>query len=91
MWKDNIASWTWPGYEGRTASVDVYADADEVELILNGKSLGKKTVKDVYTATYEVPYEAGCLTAYAYTDGKKNRKFYPGDGRGRCRIKCPCG
>lgn len=75
MWKDNIASWTWPGYEGRTASVDVYADADEVELILNGKSLGKKTVKDVYTATYEVPYEAGCLTAYAYTDGKKTGSF----------------
>ena len=55
MWKDNIASWTWHGYEGETASVDVYANADEVELILNGESLGRKDVSGTYMATYEVP------------------------------------
>ena len=42
MWKDNIASWTWCGYEGQTASVDVYANADETELFLNGESLGEE-------------------------------------------------
>lgn len=42
MFKDNIASWTWPGYEGKPAIVDVYSDAQEVELFLNGKSLEKK-------------------------------------------------
>lgn len=41
MFKDNISSWTWTGYEGIEASVDVYSSADEVELFLNGKSLGK--------------------------------------------------
>ena len=48
MWKDNLASWTWPGYEGETASVDVYANADEVELFLNGESLGRKSIGGVY-------------------------------------------
>ena len=37
MLKDNIASWTWRGYEGKPAVVDVYSDAQEVELFLNGK------------------------------------------------------
>lgn len=56
MWKDNLASWTWPGYEGETASVDVYANADEAELFLNGESLGRKSIGGVYVVTYEVPY-----------------------------------
>ena len=75
MWKDNIASWTWPGYEGERASVDVYADADEVELFLNGISCGKKTVKGTYEAVYDIPYEPGCLMAVAYTDGQETGRF----------------
>lgn len=75
MWKDNIASWTWPGYEGETAFVDVYADADEVELFLNGASFGRKKIAGVYTATYEVPYSPGCLKADAYVNGEKTGSF----------------
>lgn len=44
MFKDNISSWNWPGYEGQIASVDVYAAADEVELFLNENSLGRKNL-----------------------------------------------
>ena len=40
MFKDNLSSWTWPGFEGQTASVDVYSASEEVELFLNGASLG---------------------------------------------------
>lgn len=71
MWKNNIASWTWDGFEGQTASVDVYSVSDEVEMFLNGKSLGKKPCGDAnqYIATYEVPYEAGELKAVGYTNG----------------------
>ena len=68
MWKDNIESWTWTGHEGETAQVDVYANAQEVELFLNGASLGRKPVEG-YIAGYEVPYAAGSLTAVSYIGG----------------------
>lgn len=70
MWKDNIASWTWNGYEGETANVDVYANADEVELFLNGDSFGKQEISRTYIATYEVPYYPGTLEAVSYKNGK---------------------
>lgn len=70
MWKDNIASWTWHGYEGKTASVDVYANADETELFLNGESLGRRALNGGYIAAYEVPYSPGKLEAVSYVDGR---------------------
>ena len=72
MFKDNISSWTWEGYEGKIAIVDVYSSGDEVELFLNDKSLGKKEAgkKNHFTATYEVPYEPGVLSAVAYRCGE---------------------
>ena len=79
MHKDNIASWTWPGYEGKPAVVDVYADADEVELFLNGRSLGRKPAGEEheFTAAYELTYEAGDLTAVSYKSGSET---------GRCTL-----
>ncbi len=72
MFKDNISSWTWEGFEGEQASLDVYSSADEVELFLNGKSFGRKPAGKGfhYTATYEVPYEPGTLKAVAYESEK---------------------
>ena len=77
MFKDNISSWTWKGHEGEKASVDVYSSGDEVELFLNGKSLGRKPAgkKSHYTATYEVAYESGTLKAIAYESGKEIGKY----------------
>ena len=77
MLKDNIASWTWPGYEGKPAIVDIYADAEEVELFLNGKSLGKKPCGEAheYTATYEITYDPGELLAVSYQDGAESGRF----------------
>lgn len=69
MWKDNVASWTWCGHEGETASIDVYADADEIELFLNEESLGRKDLAGGYIATYEVPYCPGKLEAVSYVNG----------------------
>lgn len=71
MFKDNIASWTWPGYEGKPASVDVYSDADVVELFLNGVSLGQKPAGEAngFTASYEITYNPGELMAVSYCNG----------------------
>ncbi len=68
---DVIRSWTFGGYEGCPVAIEVYAAADEVELLLNGKSLGKYPVgeKKKAIAYIEAAYEPGCLEAIAYRNG----------------------
>lgn len=72
MWRDTIASWTWPGFEGKPANVIVLSDADEVELLLNNKSLGRKSAGEInaYKAEFEIVYEPGELKAISYREGK---------------------
>lgn len=38
-----LPHWTWQGREGLVTPVHVYSNADEAELFLNGKSLGRKS------------------------------------------------
>ena len=59
-----IDSWTWQGYEGEKAVVEVYADAEKVRLCLNGKEIGIKKVKE-YKAIFKAVYEPGTLKAEA--------------------------
>ena len=40
-WTESYNEWTFDGYEGKPTNVDVFSGADEVELFVNGKSLGK--------------------------------------------------
>lgn len=60
-----IESWAWAGCEGNKAEIEVYAQADSVELLLNGKSVGKKKLKEC-KAMFKVKYAPGTLTAVAY-------------------------
>jgi hypothetical protein len=52
-------------------TVEVYADADEVELLLDGISLERAKVggSRAFRAEFEVTYQPGELTAVAYRDG----------------------
>ena len=59
-----IESWTWHGYEGKTAIVEVYSNADSVRLELNGKAVGVKKLKD-FRSKFKLPYAPGTLTAVA--------------------------
>lgn len=67
---NSIPSWSWYGCEGKTATVEVFTGADEVELILNGNVVGRKPVK-YKTATFELTYEPGTLEARAFVNGKE--------------------
>ncbi len=71
-WKDETLSWTWHGYEGKPAKVNVYSDAEEVELFLNGVSLGRKSSGEEheFVAPYELSYAPGELKAVSYRDGR---------------------
>ena len=65
---DSYSSWSWPGFEGKPAVVEVYAPGTEVELLLNGKSLGRQPCgpEHNFTAYFEVSYRPGTLMAVAY-------------------------
>ena len=71
-WKDERISWTWRGYEGKPAVVNVYSDAQEVELFLNGQSLGRKPAgeQNGFAARFETTYQPGELKAVCYRDGQ---------------------
>lgn len=62
-----IDSWSWQGYEGTKATVEVYADAAAVRLKLNGMEIAAKPVKK-YKAYFKLPYQPGTLTAEALDD-----------------------
>lgn len=66
-WKmtEAVPSWSYSGCKGYKAEAEVYARAAEAELLLNGKSLGKKRLKRA-RAQFTIPYEDGELTAVAY-------------------------
>jgi len=70
---DSTASWNWEGMEGKPAIVEVYAQGDEVELLLNGVSLGKKAAgKEAgFRTLFEITYEPGTLTAVSYEKGQE--------------------
>ena len=89
MFKDNISSWTWKGFEGTTANVDVYSSGDEVELFLNDKSLGRKPAgrENHFTASYEVPYEPGTLKAVAYQKDRKMGEYELSTAKSVTKLK----
>jgi beta-galactosidase len=67
-WSDTVASWTWPEFEHKPITVEVYAAADEVELLVNGESAGRRPVQACRTE-FEISYEPGELVAVAYASG----------------------
>jgi len=74
-----LPSWTHPRMKkGTVIPVWVYSNADEVELFLNGKSLGKDkpgTKWDEMQCDWMVPYEEGKLEAVAYNNGKEIKRI----------------
>lgn len=71
-WHDVVADWNWAGYEERPFEVSVYSSCDETELLLNGKSMGKKKTgkAEQFMAVWEVPYRPGELKAIGYRGRK---------------------
>ena len=67
-WKmtNAMSSWSWTGCEERKANVEVYARAARVELVLNGHTVGSKTLKNDCLARFSIPYESGTLEAVSY-------------------------
>jgi beta-galactosidase len=62
--------WNWEERVGEPVEVWVHSNLDEVELFLNGRSLGSKKVEPLTHLAWKVPYEPGTLEARASKDGK---------------------
>jgi len=75
MWgfEDIHCSWTWAGAEGKPIRVTVFSEAEEVELFINGKSVGRKSAGEAnrYRAVFETTYMPGSIEAVSYKDGKE--------------------
>ena len=75
-WTDSVSSWSWDVPAGSPATIDVYSDADEVELHLNGRSIGRSRVggEKAFVARFEASYEPGELVAVAYAAGEEQAR-----------------
>lgn len=68
---DSVSSWTYDDCEGKPIIVEIYAPGDEVELFLDGNSLGRKPAgKGVgYITYFDTVYIPGKLTAISFENG----------------------
>ncbi len=66
-----VPHWNFCGLEGQEILVPVYTNCQELELFLNGESLGRKTIEQYGHGEWNVKYKAGTLTAKGYINGKE--------------------
>lgn len=83
-WTDTVSSWTWNMPAGSPVTVDVYSDAEEIELLLDGRSIGTAKVggEKAFVARFETSYEPGELVAVARSSGRE---------QGRSALRTACG
>lgn len=62
--------WNFEGREGEKIRVVAYTNCEELELFLNGKSLGARKIEKYGHGEWSVPYEAGELSVEARRNGK---------------------
>lgn len=65
-----LPHWNHAGRDGQDIDVWVYSNCDEVELFLNKKSLGKKTIQQFGHLEWKVKYVPGTIEAVGYKKGK---------------------
>jgi beta-galactosidase len=66
--------WNWAGHDGEEIDVWVYSNADEVELFVNGKSLGKLPMGRNSHLAWKVPYAPGKIEARGFSGGKETAR-----------------
>ena len=88
VWRgtDALPSWSWRGAEGCKTTVEAFTEGSEVELFLNGRSIGRKRTKDS-RALFKLRYEPGEIKATAYDEeGKARGEDVLLSGNGKLRL-----
>jgi beta-galactosidase len=66
-----LLDWTPKDQSPHTENIEIYTNAEEVELFLNKRSLGKQKLHaDATPITYQVPFAPGTIHAIARSNGK---------------------
>ena len=91
-WTDAIESWTWQGFEDKPIVVEVYAAGDEVELLLDGISLGRKSVGQdkAFIAKFDTIYRPGRLEAIAYAGDQVAGRYALQTSSSNVRLQASC-
>jgi beta-galactosidase len=61
-----LPHWNWPGMEGQDILVEAFSNCKQVELFLNGASLGKQAMKPNSKLSWQVKYAPGILSAKGF-------------------------
>ena len=68
-------NWNYTGYEGRSVEIMIFTNADEAELLINGRSAGRKAVSAERpmpcSVSFDIPYESGVIEAVSYKNGRE--------------------
>ncbi len=62
--------WNWSGQEGKTIDVWCHSNLDQVELLVNGKSVGRQELPRNGYGQWQVPYVPGVIEARGYRNGE---------------------
>lgn len=65
-----LPHWNWQGREGQEIEVRALSNCDEVELFLNGASLGRKAMPRNSQLSWKVNYTPGVLSAKGFCGGQ---------------------
>lgn len=65
-----VPHWNFKGLENSLIEVDIYTNCDEIELFLNGKSIGKQSIDKYCHGNYNIKYCPGTLKAIGYKNGE---------------------
>ena len=63
--------WNLQGHEGEEIDLWAYSNCDEVELIVNGKKLGRQPMPKNGHLKWRAIYQPGRVVAYGYKNGKR--------------------
>lgn len=65
-----MPSWNLKGHEGERISICIYTNAEEVDLEVNGRKIGRKKVEFCRPVQFEAVYEPGYIKAVSYKSGE---------------------
>ena len=66
-----LPHWNWPGRAGQPIEVWAHGNTEEVELLLNDRSQGRKPMPRNRHLEWRVPYAPGRLEAIGYNGGRR--------------------